>query len=484
MSTQNPEYSNPPNPFQLQIQFSGDKPFQIEFESSQGEQRFNKIQEESKIRSGMFKYLDRIRELTQANIPDRLKNSLPLHFHAFSRLLISPCSDGIVIRYDPQAHQLRDEIFVVPTTQCIAQILPTLSLGFIRVSDHQPENSLDENPTPPPTLGFNVVDASGSTIREAVGPGSIFMQVNFGPPESIQKDGNSESSTHFQTRSRVDVDLDGVEIKEQRDMEHGRAFQVRSSIALPLYWDAISVFPWAQAKTWRESNFRQLAEQHFFETAFQTIKGEYLWLQSNSQVRLREFYKAVIDEFDALLKNADTNEEQLQQFLTRHPEVISPGYRRCIPKQPLGAHTTDFVFEERVGEYLLVELENPARRLFTKSGHEAADLTHARGQIHDWIRYIQDNKSTVERELKLNGISANPRTLIVIGRSNSLSQTNRRKLQVGSDRTEVLTYDDLRDKFSEIVQSFIGLLGHVGKPYAVTYFPTSDDSPGLSSATI
>ena len=154
--------------------------------------------------------------------------------------------------------------------------------------------------------------------------------------------------------------------------------------------------------------------------------------------------------------------------------MISPGYKRVLPKQALGAHVTDFIIEERAGEYLLVELESPKRRLFTASGHEASDLTHARGQVDDWIRYIQDNKSTVERELKLTGISASPRALIVIGRSVKLSAANRRKLQVGVDKTDIYTYDDLKEKFSGTVESFVGLLGHVGKPYEVTYFPAGD----------
>jgi hypothetical protein len=286
---------------------------------------------------------------------------------------------------------------------------------------------------------MGIFDAAGNLLREVIKPTSVMMNVQITPKPENTPAQELESQEHHQFRSRLEFSLDGVEVNEPRNVDEGRAFQVRKEFILPLYWDAISIFPWVRPAIWRELNFRQIAERHFFETAFQATKREYLWLQQSSQARLREYYKSIVDEFDNILAKPDTKEEHLQQFLTRFPEVISPGYKRAIPKQALGPHVTDFIIEERAGEYLLVELESPQRRLFNRSGHEAADLTTARGQIHDWIRYIQDNKSTVERELKLNGISANPRSLVVIGRSNKLSKENRRKLQASSSQTEVLT---------------------------------------------
>ena len=52
----------------------------------------------------------------------------------------------------------------------------------------------------------------------------------------------------------------------------------------------------------------------------------------------------------------------------------------------------------------------------------------------------------MESELGLQGISTNPRTLIVIGRSASLTEQNRRKLstiQASQNKLRILTYDDL-----------------------------------------
>lgn len=459
--------------FSFRLQFTGDKPFRIEFQSSEHELKFQKFQENSKIRSGILLYLKRLRELSRANVPDSLQGNLPSHFRRPARVLIHPSTDGILIRFDPQTEDLPDEVFIVVSEQSIGDILPILSLGFMRASGGH--GASGEDPVPnPPSVGLTVADANGMVVRQMMALAPMLIQVNIQPIDPGANAPDVNGLSHFQVRSEIELGIDGVEFVGNMTEESGREFQVRKVVQLPLYWDAISIYAWTKPEVMREANFELLAERHFFETAFQTVKGEYLWLRKNSQARLREYYKAIVDEFSRLLDAGDTAEELLQQFLTRHGEVMSPGYKRFFPKVVLGAHVTDFIVEERSGEYLLVELESPKRRLFRANGHEAADLTHARGQVHDWIRYIQDNKSTVERELNLTSMSASPRALIVIGRSKNVTDRNRRMLQVGADKIEVLTYDDLLAKFVATVESFIGLLAHVGSPYEVMYFPGKD----------
>jgi hypothetical protein len=112
----------------------------------------------------------------------------------------------------------------------------------------------------------------------------------------------------------------------------------------------------------------------------------------------------------------------------------------------LGSRETDFLFREASGDYLLVELEQSTLRLFRRDGHPTAELNQALGQITDWKRYLEDNLATVQWELGLPGISTNPRSLVVIGRSQSLNPENKRKLNTIENerpKTKILTYDDL-----------------------------------------
>ena len=171
--------------FQLKIQFNGDKPFQIEFESVADQQLFNERQEASKIRAGMFAYLNRLRELTREHIPTGPRDYVPLHFRSFSRVLINVCSDGIVIRYDPQTLQQQDEIFIINTKHAIGQVMPNLSLGFIRVTGGEMSEASEENSMPPPpTLGLSVADASGNILRQAIEPTACRLHFHIEPKNS------------------------------------------------------------------------------------------------------------------------------------------------------------------------------------------------------------------------------------------------------------------------------------------------------------
>ncbi|NTU62105.1 MAG: DUF4263 domain-containing protein [Chloroflexi bacterium] len=148
--------------------------------------------------------------------------------------------------------------------------------------------------------------------------------------------------------------------------------------------------------------------------------------------------------------------------MKEHPALLFPTHTHVWPKLPLGARATDFIFRDATGDYLLVELEKSTHPLFLKDGHTSRELNHARGQISDWKRYLEDNLSTVQRELSLVGISINPQSLIVIGRSQSLSDENRRKLvtlENESPRTKIMTYDDVLETQKQSFRIFLGRSG-------------------------
>jgi hypothetical protein len=140
---------------------------------------------------------------------------------------------------------------------------------------------------------------------------------------------------------------------------------------------------------------------------------------------------------------------------------------------PFGDHVSDFVFREPRNDYLLVEIEAPYRELFRRNGHQRQELTHAIGQIDDWICYIQDNKAKVENELKLYGISATPRTLVVIGRSATLTERNRRKLATMQGRQpglSIITYDDLIDRARANFERHFGPLSLSAQGLDIYYY--------------
>ncbi len=120
--------------------------------------------------------------------------------------------------------------------------------------------------------------------------------------------------------------------------------------------------------------------------------------------------------------------------------------------------------------------------LFIKDGNTSRKLDHARGQIQDWKRYLEDNLATVQREIGLVGISANPNSIVVIGRSESLAEDNRRKLvtiENEAPRLKIMTYDDVYANAKAVVENVLGPLWNVQGNTQIYYL--SEPGPSLES---
>jgi len=206
--------------------------------------------------------------------------------------------------------------------------------------------------------------------------------------------------------------------------------------------------------------------------AFQSQEKYYQSLDPNTAARKK--YSELLKTYKQLLDSNPDREEILQIFLKDNPALLCPTYIRMWPKLSLGRHVTDFVFRDAIGDYLLVEIEKSSCRLFSKNGDPSGDLNHARSQIADWKRYLEDNLSTAQRELGLEGISSSPKSLIVIGRSDSLTSDNRRKLvtiENDSPRIKIMTYDDVYESAKAMIENLFGPLWEHSNNTEIYYIP-------------
>jgi hypothetical protein len=222
------------------------------------------------------------------------------------------------------------------------------------------------------------------------------------------------------------------------------------------------------AATWAELDLlAAIAQKNAVASALRGI---------DSRGALRRYYAELLEQFDSLLRGP---EEPVHQFLKHHPELLCPTSERQWSKLPFGNYVSDFVFREPYNDYLLVEIEAPSRQLFRKDGQQREELTHAVNQIADWIQYIADNKHRVEEELGLAGISPNPRALVVIGRSASLTPGDRRKLatlQRQVSRLRILTYDDLAASARANLERILGPLALRGLNVELYFYRGSSPS--------
>jgi ppGpp synthetase/RelA/SpoT-type nucleotidyltranferase len=158
--------------------------------------------------------------------------------------------------------------------------------------------------------------------------------------------------------------------------------------------------------------------------------------------------ESTLAEFEALLLKPGVHEKRdIHPFLQRNEFLLYQNPDAVVSEVPIGLGTEfriDFLVQKPDGTYLLIEIENPAVPLFTKSGDFAAGPNHALRQVEDWQEWIETNLPSMERHYP--GIRS-PEAWIVIGRDQELgpeekSRLARRNINMRG-RVTIKTYDNL-----------------------------------------
>jgi hypothetical protein len=317
------------------------------------------------------------------------------------------------------------------------------------------------------TLSLSKTTAAGQD-REEIAKLRLFAMAPLRRAEmkGVQTD-HKRPTALVSVRNEFDLTLVGEMVPETAGL--GRRFVMRSRFRIPVGWEAIEVYAPYGAEVWKPDLAPLWAETDLLAAAarWNLQDAQFRAIDPNAEARRR-----MADLLTECRKLLEGPEEPLHQFIKAHPELLSPTHTRAWSKLPLGKRVTDFVFREPSGDYLLVELEQPSFVLFREDGQQRVELTHAVDQVMDWRQYLEDNLSTVQRELGLEGISSSPRCLIVIGRSASLNEENRRKLMTlenATPRVKIMTFDDLLANAKAAVENLLGPLWDPG-PNAEVYF--------------
>ncbi len=260
--------------------------------------------------------------------------------------------------------------------------------------------------------------------------------------------------------------LDSSTHRWTKDDEH---FLVHSRFQLPVGWCAIECYPLLDDAVWQVANALNWAELDILGTAALRNLEEKQLRAIDPRSEARQGWALLLRKFEELLQDP---EEPIHQFLKRHPRLISPTHAQKWSKLAFGPRVSDFVFREPNNDYELVEIEAPIRPLFRIDGQQREELTHAMNQIADWLGYLQDHKRDME-EKGLTGISTSPRTLIIIGRSDTLTDDNRQKLatlQNMNPKLRILTYDDVLAAARANLEHIVGPLSLVGENAKIYFF--------------
>jgi hypothetical protein len=417
-------------------------------------------------------YLIAVKELLEGKYRD-LVEIAPPHMTSACRPIAFIFPEGILVRYD-RVPNPELKVFVGTPLSLFEQDGATLELTLTAAAPAVSEGFLHctADPTnydPGDRVLKITLHAQSSSTNESR---EIHQQrIVAVTPLPSQGSGtvdalNLHPSPFASVRNDFEVNME-LEVENNPQLPR-RRFLVRNQIRLPVGWEAIDIFPPFDPRAWKPDSVAIWAERDLLAAVLQkNIRdGKFRAIDPNAQARRK--MARLFAECEGLLNG---NEESLHQFIKANPGILCPTHCRLWSKLPLGKRDTDFVFREPSGDYLLVEIEKPSHLLFRNDGQQREELTHAIDQVTDWRRYMEDNLRTVQSELGLEGISSNPSCLIVIGRSVSLDDANKRKLvalQNTMPKLRIMTYDDLIANAKAAAENILGPLWDAG-PGAEVY---------------
>jgi hypothetical protein len=409
------------------------------------------------------------------------KQSAPPHMWEPCNISILRCSDGIFVRYDI-AQEGEGKIRWAESEMGLAELSPQFSDQMVHFPE-DPSTYIPAGGRPEYVLAVFDTESRVSEQRP-MGRPVIYAAAKL-PGDFKIPPPPARPPCLVSAQNEIDFQLAGVVVPSDKPLKPATAdaehFIAHSRVKLPVGWQAIEIYPLLGDEYWKPEYAPLWAEIDLQAAILQNNLTASHLNGLDSRGTLRKHYAALIEEFEALLVGP---EEPAHQFLKKHPELLCPTHDRFWSKLPFGhgpgKRISDFVFREPDKDYLLVEIEAPSREMFRKDGQQREELTHAINQIMDWVQYIADNKPRVESELGLEGISTNPRILVVIGRSASLTDDNRRKLvtlQAQQNKLRILTYDDLIATTRANLERILGPLSIRAENAEIYYYRVASQPP-------
>ena len=409
-----------------------------------------------------------------------LRDAAPRHLSVPGEVFVLCCEEGIVIRYGKRTQE-----GYKPKAGWSTDPLSKVVIGLSDAAIYTQEEG---KPSARPEEGGTVMQFASA--NPATGESHELMQARFWlvhrhdpavcEPRSESQGPDRLLSCQSEFTLRIVGEL--VPADPHADAGPVEPFISRTRIDLPVGWDCVEIYPPFRKDYWQVGLAAGRAESDLLANVIARNTQDKDLQDLDPRVGARKRYAEVLRQFRALLDSNPKREETLQVFLKEHPQLLCPAYVRCWPKLKLGHGNTgtDFVFQDANGDCLLVEIERSTLPLFRSDGQQGAELTHALDQVINWKRYLEDNLRTVQQELGLAGISANPRSLIVIGRSATLTADNRRKLvtmEGQSPRVKVMTYDDVAEHAKSVAENILGTMMETDGRTEMYFLPKVPSSP-------
>jgi Domain of unknown function (DUF4263) len=441
----------PKLPKNMKISFPGNSPMKFEAQLDEATQAPGTKEHKicKKLGKVVRAYLDASAELLRGKY-QHLRSLAPPHLVSPGNVLVAICEEGAVIRYE-KADICKVASGIVKSD--LATTIRTLSQNLIIC------RRAGEEPILPGTDGIELRvtrrrPATGE-IADLFAAKIQFDTVITAPSQRPQPP--AKPYCMLSVRNSFDFELCGDLSPD--NAQGATQFVARSTATLPVGWECIEVFPFLDIGEWKPEYARAWAEVDVLASVASQQVRDRAYLSLDPMAEGRRQYANVLQQFRELLDSQPKFEQSLQSFLQKNPFLLCPTKTKMWPKLSLGAKETDFVFCDASQDYLLIEIEPATEKMFNKNGDRTARFNHAIKQIEDWKRYIEDNLRAVQCELGLTGISANPRSILVMGRSSELGAENRRSLSTTENqcpKLRLMTYDDVYENAKSLIENLFG----------------------------
>jgi len=143
------------------------------------------------------------------------------------------------------------------------------------------------------------------------------------------------------------------------------------------------------------------------------------------------------------------------------------GYSQVFSKLELSEKLIpDFIIKTATGSYVIVELEAPRARLFTRQRHlpESRELRAARAQMERYLSFVKNNVLYLRQrfpELSVERLQG----LIIIGLSSNMTNEEKERLKQLNylfKEYQIITYDELVSRMKNFLENLgvrYGLFG-------------------------
>ena len=189
-----------------------------------------------------------------------------------------------------------------------------------------------------------------------------------------------------------------------------------------------------------------------FETSFSIEKAKEeaigLWnarlsKSEGSKSYVREV-KNILYKFQAIIRRKAFLERRIHRFINEYAHILLPPHKRCIFEHIFYRNRdfrkADFVLEREQGfPPILIELESPVHKIFTKNLDLTAQANHEKSQISEWIAFI-DSDTARNAKGDFYFLTGLKERLVIIGRG---LEYRDRLLETKYDGVVFWTYDIL-----------------------------------------